>query len=159
MLVTNPFSTLSGIATLSTFASIRWANFMRGMLVSFPSGAIGLACASYAFNVYSGRLALGAYSIMTWANLAVTLGLIYLGRKWGRSTAKDLIILTLTAVYMACATSLNHIAVILSTSNQTIDTVILYGVIWKILHHVVLFWVGYPIGRYFETAIKNMRGK
>ena len=57
-------SYVAGIASLQSFAKIRWANLLRPVALINPSAAVGIAVASHMFNVYVGKVAMGAYSIM-----------------------------------------------------------------------------------------------
>jgi hypothetical protein len=150
MCVINPFNYLTGAASLATFANIRWANILKSFALVSPASTIGIFFGSRAFDIYTGKAVLAAYPIMPMIYLALGLGVYWVSQKWGRSTAKDLTILTVFAVITALLVSMNLIGFAAIFGGTALGQLFTTGVLVKVLSHIVVFWAGYPIVRMLE---------
>jgi len=152
LLVINPASYLYGLALLQPFAHIRWANMLRTSVIAIPSAAFGICGASYLFKMQTGKLAMGMYPVTSFVILWITLSFSLLLQKWGRSLTKDLIIITLIGASVAVVSSLNTVAIAMITEGSTWTKLISFALLWKIIIHVLVMWVSYPVVRYFESV-------
>lgn len=159
LIVFNPMSPLTGIASLQNFASIRWANILRGFVMAFPAAVIGLAGGSYAYSVYIGRVTFGAYPILTLINAAFSMFIISTFRIGGRTIKKDLIAITIMGAFIGTTVTLNLSGIALLIDGEPLRNLFTIAAGWKILTHIGVCLAGYPIARYFESIVKKYKGE
>ena len=142
MLVFNPLSALTGVASLQSLAKVRWANLLRPMALASPSVAFGIAGANYGYNVYSGRIALGAYSVMPFAILGIMLGMYYAGKLLGRSFWKDMGIVSVAGFLIGLLVSLNLSLVAFFSASDQMTMLLSAAISWKCISHVLVMQAG-----------------
>lgn len=152
MCVINPLNLLVGASSLAAFANIRWANLLRGFVLFSPGAAFGIAAGAHAFNVYSGKAALLAYSAMPLIQLGISLVAYGISKAWGRSMAKDLTILAVYGLIVGLIATLHLQTFAVLFHGSTWGELASWAAQWKVLTHVAVFMLGYPVSRYFETT-------
>lgn len=156
MCLINPFQLLTGTASILSFLNIRWANILKAFAISSPGAIFGIAAASWSFNVYSGKIALGAYPLMPTIHLLLAFAAYSFTQKWGRSTFKDIVILSVFAIFTALFASINLTGIAILFSVSTWADLFTLPILWKIFTHIATFLAGYPLVRYFEEKFKKV---
>lgn len=155
MCVLNPFNLLTGAASLAAFANIRWANLLRAFVIASPGAALGIAGGAHIFNIYSGKVAIGAYPIIPMIAVIVGLGTYYLGQKIGRSTLKDISLIAGYGLIMGLVSTLHLTSIAVIMDGSAWGELTSFAAQWKIFTHTLIPVLGYPFVRYFETIIKR----
>lgn len=73
----------------------------------------------------------------------------------GRSVAKDLFVLALTGAGMGLIVGLHMSSIAIIFDSATWSKVMTFGVAWKVVNHVIVLWIGYPIARAFESLVRR----
>jgi hypothetical protein len=155
LLVANPLSALTGVASLAMYAKLRFANLLAPLALSNPGAILGMAMASWYFNIYSGRATLFTYPAMTIAFMGVLLGMHTVSKKIGRSTKKDLAVLAIFGALLGAIASLNLMVIASWTQSATWSQLLQVGVLWKIVNHSIIFMAGYPITKFIEGKLNK----
>jgi hypothetical protein len=155
MLIHNPGNYLVGLPGIESISNIRWANVLRPLALIFPASVFGISAGAYMFNVYTGKILIGMYPIMPFIILGVAIVMCSLSNIWGRSTSKDLIVLTLWGLIIGVMVSLHITSIAILLTPVTWGKLLSIGVAWKIFTHIAVMWIGYPITRYIEEKIKK----
>ena len=146
----NPASALVGIPALSFVASIRLSNLLRPLVLRYYGAAFGIAMGSYLFSVQSGKVLLGAYSVMPVIMLGVSIFFYGLAKAWGRSLLKDLTLIALYGFVAGVIVSLNLVAVSMLLNGTVWSKLLQTAIQYKVLLHVLISLAGYPILKLVE---------
>lgn len=141
----NPWAGLTGMANLAILSNIRIANILKAFVIVSPSAVGGIAMGAYAFNMYSGKVAFGAYSAMPFITMCIGALAFFVSAKIGRSTIKDLSVLAVYGLITGLVVSLNLVAISTLVSNETWSMIFTTAVQLKIAFHIITPMIGYPL--------------
>jgi hypothetical protein len=151
----SPITAIFAIPSLTFIGSLRWSNILRSFVIAWPGAAFGIALGSYAVSVQTGKIALGAYSVMPLIILVIGIGFYGLAKFWGRSLAKDLILTAGYGLASGLVVSLNLVALNVIFDGAVWSTLLNAAIMYKVGVHVVLALAGYPLMRAFEKGRKH----
>jgi hypothetical protein len=146
----NPFAALTGVASLAVFSNIRIAEILKAFALVSPGAVGGIAIGAYTFNVYSGKIAIGAYSAIPTMIMLVGLATCFISHTIGRSIKKDLSLLAVYGLLSGLIVSLNLVTIAVLFDSETWSNLFTAGALWKIAFNVALPLTGYPLVRLIE---------
>ncbi|BCS54066.1 hypothetical protein [Geobacter sp. SVR] len=121
--------------------SFRIANALKSLLFISPYAAAGSALGAWMYNIITGKVAIGAYSVI--GLIHVGLGVLFynITEKVGRSTMKDIVVLLVFAILSSLIT-ISNISLLAALTGNVMALKLVVG---KLLSDVAIILSGYVL--------------
>jgi hypothetical protein len=149
--VINPFQAFSAVASLTGLTNVRIADVLRARALTSVGAAAGVAFGAHYYNVYTGKIAIGAYPIIPLIILGIWMFVQGLSKAWGRSFAKDLALIGLAGFLTGVVVTLNLAGLAILLHGTIPGKLMTIGALWKVATHTLVPMVGYSL-------FKQLRG-
>ena len=140
--VINPFQSLTAITSLSVLSNVRIADVLRAKAISSIAAAAGIAAGAHFYNVYSGKVLLGAYPIMPLIIFGIWATAHQVSKRVGKSTKKDLAVIGVAGLLTGIVVTL-HLTSIAMLIDAEWTKLLTMGAMWKMINHAIVSMVGY----------------
>lgn len=149
--VINPAQSLVALTSITTLGLVRIADVLRAGALYSPGVAAGVAFGAHYYNVYTGKIAIGAYPIMPIIIFGIWMFIQQLSKKWGHSAVKDLALIGLAGLLTGIVVTAHLTSIAALLSGTSWGKLLTAAAAYKIATHVFVPMLGYPL-------FKKLRG-
>jgi uncharacterized membrane protein len=140
----NPFQSFTAITSLSALTNIRIADVLRAKAISSIGAATGVAFGAHAYNIYTGKVLLGAYPIMPMIILGIWITAHLVSERIGKSVKKDLLVIGIAGLLTGFVVTF-HLTSLAMLLHSDLSKLLTIGAMWKMVNHAIVPMVGYLV--------------
>lgn len=132
--------------------TFRWANALRAFMLPFGAPAVvGTSFGAQAFNVSTGTVGLFGQAFMPVITMLIGLLMLTWSKVWGRSTLKDLTVLTVYGALVGLVVAARHAGIALTVAPEAYRPLLEVAVLTRVGVTTLTHVAGYPLVRLWEA--------